>query len=130
MNTVKATQVEKPRSSASHVKSLVIWVVLNGTLAIFLIIGVFLNVEWALNIVKFDMWVNFIVWFIILLGGKKSWERTIKKRVHVGPCTNSAYGILFAGVLASAGFFGYAAMEITTLILQNAILFGDDIIDM
>ena len=129
MNTVKATTSEKPQSSASPVKRLVIWVVLNGLMTTLLLLGVFQNVEWAFNIVKFAVWVNFIIWLLILIGGKKSWESNRKKGMPVAPWINGAYGIFFAGVLASAGFFGYAAMEITVLILQNTIHFSDEIVD-
>ena len=130
MDTAKATQVEKPQISASQVKRLVIWVVLNGTMATFLLLGIFHGVEWALNVVKFAMWVNFIIWIFVLIGGKKSWESNRKIGMSVGPWSNGAYGIFFAGVLASSGFFGYAAMEITTLILQNTIHFSDEIMDI
>ena len=129
---IMAPPKELPKAGrvANPVKRLVIWCLLNGTMAAFLIVGTYHNVEWAMNVVKFAIWVNFIIWMLILFGGRKSWKSNRDKGMSVGPWVNGAYGIFFAGVLASAGFFGYAAMEITTLILQNTIHFSDEIMDI
>ena len=110
-------------------KRLVIWCILNGTMATILIFGIFYGLAWCFNIVKFTVWANFIIWFFILIGGEKSWKANRAKGFTVGPWVNVAYGILFCGVLASAGHFGYAGMELVTMILQNTIHFSDAIID-
>ncbi len=121
----------KPEESAGKIplKRLVIWFLLNGSMAVFLFLGVFHNVGWAFNVVKFAVWANFIIWILVLIGGKKSWEENRATGISVGPWVNGSYGILFAGILASAGFFGYAGMELTTMILQNTIHFSDVIMD-
>jgi hypothetical protein len=125
---MKNTESE-PNAFQRRLDRIVIWLLLNGAMLTFLFYGIFYNVSWALNIVKFAVWANFIIWMLILLGGKESWKANRDKGFSVDAWTNGAYGLIFSGVLASAGFFGYAAMELTTLILQNTIHFSDGLLD-
>ncbi len=126
----ETTSSSKNSAPLGQVKGLVIWFFINGIMATFLLAGIFQGLEWAMDLVKFAVWANFIIWVLILIGGKKSWEANRAKGLPVGPWVNGAYGVMFSCVLASAGFFGYAGMELAIMILQNTIYFSDDLPDI
>ncbi len=128
-NKIETQNVRNPEAPAVNVQRIVSWYILNGLIMGFLVCGIYNNIDWMFNIVKFTTWANFIVWILILVGGKKSWLANRKKGFPVGAYTNGIYGVLFASFLAAYGYLGYAGMEITILIIQNTIYFSDEILD-
>lgn len=118
---------EAPRPAGVKVplKRIVMWWVMNGAMLPVLYFALFGGVEWCQNLVKFVVWVNFILWLLIGLSGPKGWRPNRAKGFPVPSWINGAYGIIFCIALACFGWFGYAGMEMTTLVFQQVVYFGD-----
>jgi len=101
------------------------WWLVNPAALVLLYFAMFQEVTWCQNLLKFMVWANFIIWLMILLSGEKGQKPLRDKGFPVSATTNGIYGLLFAGVLACFGWFGYAGMELTSLISQQITYFGD-----
>jgi hypothetical protein len=102
------------------------WWIINPAMMAVLYFALYQEILWCQNLVKFTVWLNFVIWGLILLAGDKGQKPIREKGFPVNETTNGVFGLLFAGALACFGWFGYAGMEITTLISQQITYFGDD----
>ena len=120
-----APAISEIETNKISLKRTVIWWTINPAILVILFFALTQNIEWCVNIVKFVIWANFIIWSLITIGGKESWKANRKLDFSVSALTNGVYGIVMALSLAAGGWFWYAAMELMILIAQNTIHFGD-----
>ena len=97
------------------------WVLLNGAMCYAFYNAMILGSEISANIIKFVIWVCFVM-AVILQCVDEDAKSKIKK---VGPSVpngvNLTYGVAYACGLAAYGWFGYATLEIiTALLLLNS----------
>ena len=102
-------------------KKKITWYMINISMAILLYFALFNNIIWCQNLLKFIIWINFILHIIItcLIDDIPSTIETIKKDIPTK--INLIYSLIFIGILASFGWFGYAGMELIAFICQQGI---------
>jgi len=103
----------------------IMWWATNLGGLVLLYFAIFNNVLWCQNLIKFIVWLNFIIWLIVFWADGQSLKILRYQNFPVSEITNGIYGLVVAGTLASFGWFGYSAMVVATLIAQQSIYFGD-----
>jgi hypothetical protein len=96
------------------------WIVLNGAMCYAFYNAMVLGSEISANIIKFVIWVFFVLAMILQCSDAEA-KAKIKKMGPYVPCgVNLTYGVAYACGLAAYGWFGYATLEIiTTLLMVN-----------
>ncbi len=116
----------KVRNGQSKFQRWVIWLLINGVMCYALYMAMVLKNEAAGNIIKFMIWVNFVICLLCSFASKKLKKPLREKGPSVPPAMNLIYGFLYAGALAAFGWFGYATLDIITTFLQAAIYYDED----
>lgn len=118
--------IQKNTVVAGRMQRLVIWLLVNGAMSYALYMAMVLQNEAAANVIKFMIWLNFIVCLIVAVAPKEAKRPLVEKGLSVPPTVNIIYGLLYAGTLAAFGWFGYAALDMITTYLQVAIYHDED----
>ena len=101
------------------------WVLIHVALAYLLYAWTMEGVEWAENIYKFVVWLNFIV-SIMLIYLKEARERTRKNGRSVHRYISHWYDVLSLTLLVGFGSIFYGVIYLLSTILQIYIFEGDE----
>ena len=108
-------------NSQSKFQRWVMWLVINGGMCYALYMAMMLQNEMAANLIKFIVWLNFIMMILVTIAGSEVKKKAREKGPSVPYKINLVYGVLFSCTLAAFGWFGYAALDIIATFLQLAI---------
>ena len=93
------------------------WIILNGAMCYALYNAMVMGSEISANIIKFVIWVCFIMAVLLQCVDTEA-KAKIKKIGPAVPCSvNLTYGVAYACGLAAYGWFGYATLEMITALL-------------
>ena len=113
-------------TSQSKFKRFVMWLLINGGMCYALYMAMMFQNEMAANLIKFIVWLNFIMIILVTIAGKELKQKAREQGPSVPYKINLVYGVLFSCVLAAFGWFGYAALDIIATFLQGAIYSDED----
>lgn len=104
------------------------YVLVNSAVATVLYYAIFSNVIWCQNVLKFYLWVNFVLWILLTAVGTGETKKLIREKKPPIPIwVSSLWGVVFALVLAGSGWFWYAGVSIATTFMQVEVMADEDV---
>lgn len=103
--------------------STISWVVVNGALSVLLYFATVRGFAPAQNLIKFYIWANFVLalmlfFLVYFMLSKGDWKYLKRDHLLISKNLSFCYGVIWTGVLAYFGWFGYASLNLATTIFQ------------
>ena len=104
------------------------WIALNALVVALAWNGIYNQVAWSANVLKFLLWSNLcfaILGFLSAATDSNVRRRFKRKGLSVPDEVELAFDVLCGSILAAVGWFGYAAIVLATGLLQINTFSGD-----
>ncbi|MHC4322468.1 MAG: hypothetical protein ACYST3_09365 [Planctomycetota bacterium] len=124
--TTESKETKNKQSVSGRLQRCVMWAVINGGMVYALYMAMAFQNEFAANIIKFLIWLNFISMAILTCAGGEVKKKLREKGPSVHWKINFAYGLIYSCTLAAFGWFGYATLDILATFLQMALYNDED----